>query len=86
MNFLKLAEVAAEILGGPIASNAAQLVTALGKMRSDLSALPFDSDGKPLTLEAASAHLTAARAASQAQDAALKAQAQQALDDDARQG
>jgi ubiquitin len=92
MNLIALAKAAADVAGiaagvGPVVSNVAQLGTLLKQLGSDLQAAPIDTTtGKPMTLEAAQAHLAAARAASHTQDDTIRANALKALAENEAEG
>lgn len=92
MNLTALAAAAVKVAGiasgaGPVITNVVQLGTLLKQLGADLQASPIDTTtGKPLTLEAAQAHLAAARAASQTQDDTIRTNALAALAENEAEG
>jgi N-acetylmuramic acid 6-phosphate (MurNAc-6-P) etherase len=91
MDLKKLAQevgaVAAAITGvAPTITTVVDLVQTLEKVGSDLKSVPLGTDGQPLTLDAAQAHLASSVAASQRQDQAIRDQANAALAENAAEG
>lgn len=92
MNLTALANAALAVAGiatgvGPVVTNVVQLGKLLGQLGQDLQAVPNDpATGLPLTLDAAQAHLAAARAASKTQDDTIRQNALDALAENAAEG
>ena len=82
----KILNVATDVVGvvtgaAPIIDNVKTLAGIVHRIGNDLATMPLNPDGTPLTIEQAQAHLANATSASVAQDNAIRAQAQAALDE-----
>jgi hypothetical protein len=91
LDLVKLADIVGAISGVaggavPLLGDVALFGSILKTLGHDLTSVPTNADGTPTTVDQAMTHLTLATTESHVQDDRIRAQAQAALDENARNG